>query len=45
MNLTALERLRTALEKTPLTASPGDPIVLRVGDAVLISRSMLLRLA
>ena len=45
MNLTALERLRTALEKTPSTASPGDPVVLRAGDAVLLARCLLRRLA
>ncbi|KZR93201.1 hypothetical protein MITS9509_00494 [Synechococcus sp. MIT S9509] len=44
MNLTSLERLRAALEKTPSTASPGDPVVLRAGDAVLLARCLLQRL-
>lgn len=45
MNLRAIDRLRDELDKTPGNASPGDPVVLRAGDAVLIARMLLKRFA
>lgn len=42
--LRSLDRLRDSLELVPEHANLGDPVVLRLQDAVLIARQMLSRL-
>ena len=41
MTLKAIERLRDALDAIPSDAAPGDPVVLRVADAVVLARHLL----
>lgn len=41
MTLKAIERLRDALDAIPSDAIPGDPVVLRVADAVVLARHLL----
>ena len=41
MTLKAIERLRDALDAIPSDAAPGDPVVIRVADAVVLARHLL----
>lgn len=45
MQLRALDRFRDELDRIPCTAAPGDPVTLRVQDAVLLARMLLRKLA
>lgn len=45
MLLRSLDRLRRELERTPADAQMCDPIVIKAGDAVLLARAILKRLA
>ena len=42
--LRSMSRLRAELEKVPESCGLGDPVVLRVQDAVLLARQLLSRL-
>ena len=42
--LRSLDRLRDALERVPEQAALGDPITIRLQDALLLARQMLSRL-
>ena len=42
--LRSLDRLRDALERIPESAQLGDPVTIRLQDALLIARQMLSRL-
>lgn len=42
--LRSLDRLRDQLERIPESASLNDPVVLRLGDVLVIARQMLSRL-